>query len=163
MCSSCLMQFKHKLHGHVRLSFYNQHVLKSFGVHRRKNQPFSPVFVSTILLLFFVSLSSEVSSDARFFKGSCGLAIPDDGSTSLFTISNTSLIFGRFFGSLTKHLLAIIASFCTALREYFPSSLGSIMSRNFFRSDKCGFTHSKSFCSPLGRCRSIGRLPVMSS
>lgn len=144
-------------------SSYIQQVLISFCLHFQNNVPLSLVFDSMILLLCFVLVWSGVSLDVELLRGRRGLPASADASTILFTISNTSLIFGRVLAFLTKHRLATWESLLTNRREYFPSSLGSTICRNCFASDKYGFTHANSFCSLLGRFRSIGRLPVMSS
>ena len=124
---------------------------------------FSPLLKSIILLLCFLSVSLEVSTDGKVFNGGSGLPDSADASTIRFTISNTSLILGRDFGFLIKHRLATVASCWADLIWYFPFSLGSNINWNFFTSDRYGFIHGKSFCSFLGRLLSIGRLPVMSS
>lgn len=140
-----------------------QQVLTSFVLHFQLNQLLSQIFVSIMVLLFFILMSREASIDSEFLKGSWGLPVSVDPSIILVTSSNTSLIFGRALGFRAKHRLAMVASLWTDLREYLPSSLGSNICRNLLGSDKYGFTHSSSFCSPLGRFRSTGLLPVISS
>jgi hypothetical protein len=143
---------------------YIQNVLTNLGLHVCQfKQPFSPIIGSTNLL-FKRSLLDfmESSSEAKLIMGGKGLPI-SVVSTIRFNISKISLILGRDLACRTKHLLATAANFWADLREYFPSSLGSKISSNFLRLDRCGLTHSNSFCSLLGRFLSRGRLPVMSS
>lgn len=118
---------------------------------------------SIILLLCFLSVPLELSTNGLVFNGGSGFPAPVDASTIWFTISSTSLILGRDFGFLTTHRLATAASFWADFSWYCPFSLGSTISWNFFVFDRYGFIHSKSFCSLLGRFLSKGSLPVMSS
>lgn len=138
--------------------YSNQHALTTFDDHIRCSQLLSPILMSIMLLFPFPSVSPMVLTGGSELQ-----PIPRDGSTIRFTISNTSLIFGRDFEFLVKHRLATTASLWADLIKSFHSSLGSNICRNFLESARCGFTQSKSFCSFLGRLRSNGRLPVINS
>ena len=144
------------------LKIFSQ-VLTTLGLHiGHIKQPFSPISGSTSF--FKISLLDFLVSSCRgkLFSWVWGLPLSVDSIIWLI-MSRTSLIFGRDLDCRTRHRLATDASFLADLREYFPSSLGSKICLNFLASERCGLTHSKSFCSLVGRFRSKGRLPVMSS
>jgi len=125
--------------------------------------PLSPIIGSTNLIFIRSLLDlSGASFGAKLFIGSKGLPL-SVVSTILLIISRISLILGRVFACLTKQQFATAASFWAVLMLYFPSSLGSKINLNFLAPERCGLTHSKSFCSFFGRFLSKGRLPVISS
>uniref|UniRef100_A0A2P2P243 Uncharacterized protein n=1 Tax=Rhizophora mucronata TaxID=61149 RepID=A0A2P2P243_RHIMU len=143
-----IVPFKQPWISHLKIF---QGFLTSLGLHDK--QPSSPIN-DLMNILFIRSLPdiSGASFEAKVFvaSGTGGLPISVT-SMILFTISTTSLILGRALACLARHRLATTASFWADLRLCFPSSLGSKIKRNFFESERCGLTHSNSFCSFFGR------------
>lgn len=133
----------------------------------------SPSFSRCVILLFHDSVVSTrlgfVSESIWLFSMDSGLIsfsaeFPFSGTCIIcFNVSTTRLIVGRSFALFNRQLSANLAIFLAALEEYWLSSRGSIIKPNFLLSGGNCFTHSKSFCSVLGRFLSNDRLPVRTS
>lgn len=86
-----------------------------------------------------------------------------DSSSACFKISTTFDIVGRSLAVLLRHKLAKLATLRAAARLYWFLSRGSIIILKLLLFAGNCFTHSSSFCSPVGRFLSRTRLPVMIS
>ena len=91
----------------------HQHIFRMVCLHKRAKQSSSIHFESIIFFLLSFIEASLVSES----KSGSGTANSADAPTILFTISKTSLIFGRDFGCRTRHRLATTDSLCMDLRE----------------------------------------------
>ncbi|PON99789.1 LOW QUALITY PROTEIN: hypothetical protein TorRG33x02_045540 [Trema orientale] len=125
----------------------------------------SPSFARWDIRLFHDSAGSNIG-----FCSESALSLSEDSRLNgfpssetciiCFNVSTTWLIFGRSFALFNKQLSANLAILLAALEEYWFSSRGSITCPNLLLSGGNCFTHSRSFCSVLGRFLSNDRLPV---